>query len=148
MSETSIYGEVRKFIADKIANGETVVVEWLTHEIVASKPDIEGSDTEFYRVCAFTHVKDVVKRCVGKYDAKPVTDQQLTLDGFEHLQVAYTVERNKQIVLVPVDQLTDEEIEARAREYEQMAISCRAHARELRSYKSARGPHLFKTVMN
>lgn len=146
MSETSIYSDVRKFIADKVANGEIVVVEWLTHEIVSSKSDIEGADTEFYRVCAYTHVKDVVKRCVGKYDAKPVSDQQLTLDGFEHLQVAYTVERNAQIVLVPVNQLTDAEIEARAQEYERMAISCRAHARELRSYKAAREPHLFLTA--
>jgi hypothetical protein len=146
MSETSIYGDVRKFIADKVANGEIVVVEWLTHEIISSKSDIDGGDTEFYRVCAYTHIKDVVKRCVGKYDSKPVLDQQLTLDGFEHLQVAYTVERDAQIVLVPVNQLTDDEIEARAKEYERMALSCRAHARELRAYQAARTPHLFNAT--
>lgn len=138
MKESSIYPEVRKYIADKVLRGEVVIVDWLTHEIVASKAEISGLDVEFYRVCAFTHVKDVVKRCVGKYDAKEQTDKQLRLDGFEHLQVAYTVTREGQVVLVPVDQLTDDEIEARASEYMAMAESCRAHARELRSYRRAR----------
>jgi hypothetical protein len=138
MNETSIYGEVRKIISDKIADGKVVVVDWLTHEIIGSKAAIEGADIEFYRVCAFTHVKDVVKRCVGKYGAKPETDAQLVLSGFEHLQIAYSVMRNGDIVLVPVDQLTDDEIDARAFEYDQMAKGCRDHARELRSYKRAR----------
>lgn len=138
MSETSIYPEVRKIIADKIEAGEVVVIDWLTHEIIAGKDGIEGPDTEFYRVCAFIHVKDVVRRCVGKYDSKPATDRQLTLPGFDHLQVAYTVMRHGDIVLVPVDQLTNEEIEARALEYEAMAEGCRAHARELRSYRRER----------
>lgn len=139
MAETSIYPEVRKIIADKVAGGEVIVVDWLTHEIIAGKAGIEGPDTEFYRVCAFTHVKDVVKRCVGKYDAKPDSDRQLVLTGFEHLQVAYTVMRQGDIVLVPVDQLTDEEIENRAKEYDLMAEGCRAHALELRSYRRERG---------
>lgn len=138
MADTSIYPEVRKFIADKIANGEQVVVEWLTHEIIRKKADISGDDTDFYRVCAYTHVKDVVKRCVGKYDAVCKADDQLVLDGFEHLQVAYTVNRKGIVVLVPVDQLSDEEIEARAVEYEQMALGCIAHAKELRSYAMKR----------
>ena len=47
MSETSIYPEVRKIIADKITNGEVVIIDWLTHEIIASKAGIEGPDTEF-----------------------------------------------------------------------------------------------------
>jgi hypothetical protein len=139
MSDTSITSEVRKFIADKISNGETIVVEWLTHEIVNSKSAIEGEDEPFYRICAYTHVKDVVKRCVGKYDAiSPVTDAQLTLDGFEHLQVAYTVNRNDQILLVPVDQCSDAELSERATEYDRMVKGLRGHARELRSYIAAR----------
>lgn len=138
MSETSVYREVREYIARKIEDGIVVNVDWLAHEIVANKNRISGEDLEFYTVCAFDKVRDIVKRCVGKYDAKPTTDAQLVLDGFEHLQVAYTVERSGQVVLVPVNQLTDEEIEHRAAEYEKMAVGCRAHARELREYRRAR----------
>lgn len=138
MSDTRIAAEVRKFIADKIDGGEIIIVDWLTHQIVNSKDGIEGDDTEFYRVCAYKHVRDVVRSCVGKYDAKPVTDAQLTLDGFEHLQVAYTVPRGDQIVLVPVNQLTDAELLDRAAEYDLMAKGCKAHAREIRSYVESR----------
>jgi hypothetical protein len=138
MAETSVYREVREYISAKISRGEVVMVDWLTHEIVANKSDIEGGDVEFYRVCAFTHVRDVVKRCVGKYDAKPKTEDQLVLDGFSHLQVAYSVERAGQTVLVPVDQLSDAEIDLRAAEYDKMARGCEEHAEELRSYKHSR----------
>ena len=138
MSDASITAHIRKFIADKVANNEVVVVDWLTHEIIGSKSLIEGDDIEFYRVCAYAHVREIVKRCVGKYDAKPASDRQLVLDGFEHLQVAYTVPRNGRIELVPVNLLTSEEIEARALEYEAMAGGCLAHAKELRGYDMAR----------
>ena len=138
MSKTSIYAEVRQIIADKIENGDSVIVEWLTREIITSRSRIKGGDCVFYRLCAYAHVKNIVKRCIGKYDARPTTDAQLTLEGFEHLQVAYTVTRASQVVLVPVDKLTDQELEARSREYEQMAKGCQAHARELRSYLRAR----------
>lgn len=138
MSEDSIYGEVRKHIADKVASGEVVIVDWVTHEIVGKRSDISGGDAEFYRVCAYSEIKRTVSRCIGKYDAKPATDDQLVLDGFNHLQVAYTVRRNGRIELVSVDQLTDREIEDRAREYEAMALGCRSHARELREFARGR----------
>lgn len=138
--------EVRKIIADKIASGETIVVDWLAHEIVAGKSAIDGDDAPFYRVCAYTHVRDVVKRCVGKYDVKPTTDEQLILAGFEHLQVAYSVCRGDQTVLVPVDQLSDRELLDRAAEYELMARGCRAHAAEIRSYVQARPQPMGRAV--
>lgn len=139
MKQPSIRAEVRKFIADKIAHKEVIAVDWLTHEIVNSRADIEGEDAPFYRVCAYKHVRDEVKACVDKYDAKtPVSDSQLVLDGFEHLQVAYTVERKGITQLVPIDMLTDAELTKRAIEFEDMAKGCRKHALEIRGYVKAR----------
>lgn len=138
MSEASISTEVRKFIADKIENGDTIVVAWLANEFVSSKSGIEGDDAGFYRDCAILQLKGIIRSCIGKYDAKRVTDAQLTLDGFEHLQRAYTVMRADQVVLVPINQLSDSELLARADEYDVMAKSCRDHAREIRSYIAAR----------
>lgn len=60
------------------------------------------------------------------------------LPGFEHMQRGYQVERNGIRLLVPTDLLTDEEIEARAAEYDAMAAGCRAHARELRDFLERR----------
>lgn len=138
MDETSITTEIRKFIADKIASGAIVHVDFLTAEIIAGKDAIDGDDLPFYRTCAHTHVRKIVKRCVGKYDVKPSTDRQLTLDGFEHLQRAYTVQRGGETVLVPVDQCTNAELLARAAEYVTMAKGCRDHATEIHAYIEAR----------
>jgi len=134
MVERSIVPEVRHYISEKLARGEVVVVNWLTHEIMARKAGIEGDDADFYRACAYPYVRNIVKNCIGKYSPKTIHDNQLTLDGFGYLQIAYTVRRNDEVVLVPVDMLTDEEIADRVFEYEQMAQGCRAHARELREY--------------
>jgi hypothetical protein len=140
MEFENVASEVRKFIADKIANGEQIVVEWLTNEIIRSKSSIDGEDVPFYRTCAFSHVKDVVRRSVGKYDQRSLTADrnQIVMDGFEHLQVAYTVSRNSDVVLVPVNQLTDAELLARAVEYDDMARGCRKHAFEIREYVRSR----------
>ena len=135
MQFENVASEVRRFIADKVASGQTIVVEWLTNEIISAKSAIEGADAAFYRTCAFSHVKEIVKRSIGKYDKRePETDRQIVMDGFEHLQIAYTVERQGDVVLVPVNQLTDHELLARAREYDEMARGCRSHAREIRDY--------------
>ena len=136
MSEQSIYREVREFIAAQIQDGKVILVGELALQILISKPSIEGQDKEFYQSAAMAYVKTVVKRCVGKFDTTPVSDPQLVLDGFEHLQVAYSIERDGQQCLVPVNQLSLQEIEARASEYEQMAVGCRKHAKELRQYGS------------
>ena len=138
MSESNIYSDIRKYIADKIARNETIEVPWLAQEILASKSDIEGDDAEFYRDCTLLQLREMVKRCVGKYEAKVRTDEQLVLKGFEHLQIAYPVERGGKNQLVPVEQLSDRELELRAQEYDRMALGCRAHAKEIRDYIAAR----------
>lgn len=138
MNDSSIRSEIRKFIADKINAGDNIVVPWLITEILAQKSDIEGNDLPFYLTCTRATVSEIVKSCVQKYNKADNKDTQIVLPGFEHLQVAYPVERDGQQVLVPVNQLSDDELEQRAKEYDAMARSCRLHAREIRDYVKAR----------
>jgi len=139
MDTPNITAEVRKLIADKTAAGEQTKVPWLTQEVLDRHSDIEGEDAPFYLICARAHIKDIVRACIAKYDTKEATnDKQLVLAGFEHLQIAYTVDRQGEVTLVPVDQLTNAELLARAEEYDGMAKSCRAHAREIRKYVEVR----------
>lgn len=136
----SIYTEVREFVQDRIDAGVVTRVDWLTSEYIGTKADVSGGDVPFYRVCAQNHVADIVKRVVGKYDAKPKqADRQLVLPGFDHLQKAYTVARDGVVVLVPIALCTTEELRGRADEYDVMAKGCEAHAREIREYINARG---------
>lgn len=138
-NEKSLYQEVRELVASRVSAGVIVRVEWLTTEIIAGKDRVEGDDLPFYTVCAYKHVTDVVKRCIGKYEPK-ATPTEDPLPGFEHMQKAYPVERDGDRVLVPVDQLSDAEIEARADEYMTMAKGCIAHAKELRAFRQMRAP--------
>lgn len=135
-SKTDVMNEIRGIVHERVDAGVTIRVEWLTQEILATKSAIEGDDAEFYIACGVDFIKDAVKRCIGSYEPKATASQdaQIVMEGFDYLQKAYTVERDKETVLVPVDGLTPDEIEARALELEAMARGCIAHAKELRNY--------------
>lgn len=138
-STAEVYRDVRALVKSKIDSGVIVQVDWLTTEILAEMSDIEGDDADFHRACAIIVVKGIVRSVIGKYDkVSSEVGDQLTLEGFDHLQKAYTVKRKNMIVLVPIDQLTDIEIDDRAMEYDKMATGCRAHAKELRAYSTNR----------
>lgn len=139
-SKTDVTSEIRGIVSDRINSGVIVRVEWLTTEILALKHRITGDDADFYIACGVDFIKDTVKRVVGDYrpKASAVTDAQIVMDGFDHMQRAYTVTRDDEIVLVPVNLLSDDEIETRALELEGMARGCIAHARELRAFKAER----------
>lgn len=139
MEHFNVHGEVRKLITDCLGRGETRTVASYVDTIMSDHPAIEGDDADFYLVCTRARVKEIVSKTIGKFTPKEEpADRQLVLDGFQHLQVAYTFERHGETVLVPVDQCSDIELAARAAEYEDMAKGCRAHARELREYVGAR----------
>ncbi|MBM1817175.1 hypothetical protein JQW92_18175 [Sulfitobacter pseudonitzschiae] len=133
-STTEVTREVRRIVQDRINSGAAVRVEWLTTEILAMKDRIEGEDADFYIACGTDFVKRAVKRVVGEYDPKPEANTQIVMDGFDHLQKAYTVSRNSETMLVPVTMLSNAELEVRAQEYEAMAKGCVAHAKEIRAF--------------
>ena len=134
----SLYSDIREFIQTKLDAGLILRAEWVTAEIISSKQEPECDDADFYLICARNHISEIVKKCIGKYSAKPTTDEQLKLPGFEHMQKAYQVEREGVRLLVPTDYLSDNELLARADEYDAMAIGCRAHAREIRDFVERR----------
>jgi hypothetical protein len=140
LNEESIYSDVRKFVSDLVESGTETPVEWITTSFLNSRGEIGGEGAALYRYCTRAHVNRIVKRVVGKYDveARAVQDAQIVLEGFEHLQRAYTVPRDEKTVLVPISKCTDQELLIRADEYEKQAKGCRLHARELRSFVKAR----------
>lgn len=135
-SKTDVTSEIRRLVQERVGAGIVIRVDWFTQEILSMKSDFEGEDADFYVACAVDFIKDTVARTVGAYAPKAATatDRQIVMDGFDHMQKAYTVMRDGEQVLVPVQHLTDDEIEARAAEYEAMAKACIAHAKELRAY--------------
>ena len=140
MKPFNIYSEARKLVTDCIERGEVRTLASYVDIIMADHKGISGEDADFYLICARHRVKEVVSTVIGKFTPKKQSvERQLILDGFEHLQVAYTFERDGQTVLVPVDQCTDIEMGNRAREYQEMAGGCLSHAREIFEYLAVRG---------
>lgn len=137
-NEESIYADVRKFVSDLVDSGVETPIEWITTHFLNTRGDIGGEGAPLYRYCTRAHVGRIVKKVVGKYDVDAKQDEQLRLDGFDHLQRAYTVPRESKIVLVPIYKCTDAELLSRAEEYDQQAKSCRLHARELRQFVKGR----------
>jgi hypothetical protein len=144
----AINASIEKMVSDKIQNGQPVAMSWVTQEIIEAHNDIEGPDTEFYIVCARHYISDQVKRQIKKYEpSDSASDAQLIMEGFEHLQKAYPVERDDERVIMPIDMMTDEEVEKRAEEYKAMAAGCLNHAKELIQYLEQRNPALNQGVI-
>ncbi len=137
-------GDIEKIayelIAKKISNGDPVHMEWAVHELISGMGEIKGTGVEFYELCAREHVWRIVKRTVDKYDQESdrETDEQMNLEGFEYLQIAYTVEREQERILVPIGSLSDDELLHRAEEYDKQSSTLKAHAREIRAYVASR----------
>ena len=130
---------ITMLVADKIAAGQLVNQTWTVTEILNRHDDIEGSDKDFYLVAARHWVNGEVKSAIGKYEPTTSSENdQLVLDGFEYLQKAYPLLRGAVRVLVPINQITNAEWDAKEKEYERMGDGCYAHAREIRDYRSSR----------
>ena len=138
MSDTSIRTEVRAAVEEKITAGVAVRADWIAVGILEAKAGIEGADAEFYRVCAYNEIRRIAKEVLGKWKATDETPEQLVLPGFTHLCKAYPMERDGEVVLVPVDQCTVSELLHRAEQLDEMAAGCRAHAKEIRAYVMAK----------
>ena len=127
---------VRKMVNDTAESGAIGHVSFFTAKALASFGEIEGVGADFYTVCAQETVKEIVKKAVGKYD-RPESDTP-TLEGFDHLKIAYPIHRNGEHLLVPVDQMTDAEIDARCEQFQEAADSYRANIKEFQTFKRAR----------
>jgi len=129
--------EINEVIEERLAAGSDVIVPWLIQAILASHEEVGLSD---FSVCArMEFVADEVGRCVRRFK-EPTPDEleELTLPGFKHLQRAYKFERGGQTTIIPIEAMTDEELEAKADEHDKMARGHLGHAREIRRYLKAR----------
>lgn len=121
-------------------NGAVVEKEWLTNAVMSDHSDVTGDDADFAVCLARSAVADRVDRYFRS--VKISTDipdpAQDPLPGFKRVQKKYVFERDGKQVIVPVDDMTDEEIDAKADEHRAMGRGHFAHADELLRYKSIR----------
>lgn len=138
------FADLQKEIGAKIEwlrnnNGPTLHPDWITQAVMADHPDVDGKDADFYTCCSRVSIRKEVREQINKLEApESKNSNQLTLEGFEHLQQYYVVKRDNEQVAVRIDNLTDSELEAKATEYENMGRSLLQHSDELRRYRALR----------
>jgi hypothetical protein len=147
--------EISRTIQDALDRDVTMPAPFIQAEVMRQHilPTFEGeyrSHRGFYLFCANAHVRNEVHKVLKRFKAPEPLDRELTLPGFKFLQKGYLVKRQHRVrrkgkmvyvtqeTLVPVNQLSDEELETKALDYEAMADGCRRHAAELRRYKRER----------
>lgn len=130
--------EVTAFIAGcvmaKIASRQVVDRKWLTLEVLSNYSGIDGEHADYYRAMARKFIDSTARRVIGKLESANPGQSEFTMEGYEHLQMAYPLRRKGELMIVPVDQASDSELEERACEYEAMADGALAHAAEIRRY--------------
>lgn len=122
---------------------EELSPDMIVTAIVGKKEPPDGADRDYYLLCANGYTRELVRKVANRYKSDNAEDHekvapQLILPGFKRLQTKYLVERRGQAVIVPVDHLSAEEIEAKAAIYESMGAGCLQHAEELRRYAEER----------
>ena len=123
--------------ADKVLNAD-----WITSEICLDHKEglAENEEAEFWEHGATRQVRNEVRRRINKMrgDRADRDPRQAHLPGFAHLQSHYMIERRGDEVGVPIFELTDAEVDAKAQLYRTMGASCYEHADELERFKDWR----------
>lgn len=147
MADNKFEIEIAAHVAAWDRAGKELVPAFITHEIITKhEPGLARTNehTEFFKHYTYKgHRKDV-----GSYIAKMYgddDDKQKTLDqflpGFEHVQRRYVIKRGSEDVAVLVEQMTDDEIDARVQLLKRRGRACLAHADELARFKAIRASH-------
>ena len=139
MIPKQIIEELRLKIKTRVDEGMLTEVPWMVQETICRHGDVKGAKGEEWAMyCMYRDTKRTVKSAINKYGDLEQDDAQAILPGMEQLRVAYSMKREDGLVLVPIEQCTDEELEERAGQLEQISISCMKHADEIRIYLAAR----------
>ena len=138
-----LMAEINGALDDFASRGAPLQARWVTHAICQRHESAvaDSEDGEFWRWTGYTATRDAVARAIraragDRADRSP-SPRQISLPGFErdHLQDYYIVERDGEAVGIPVVELTDEELDAKAEVHRKMGAACYAHADEIDRFK-------------
>jgi len=134
--------ELRDIVDDRLARGYPVAPSWIVHAFMKTHPLPRSFTLKrgrgFYEFAAPAYVRANIREVLKGFENTTEPDPARVLPGFEFLQRAYSVKREEEQVIVPTSQLSDDELEAKAQEYEKMGAGCYEHAAEIRRYRRDR----------
>lgn len=138
--QSDLTEEVKTFITQAIDRNQPISADWIANEILSKHQQIFGPDRDFYILCGSVHVRKTVQQTLRLYRDEPGQEfpEQLRMEGWDHLQKVYLVDRRGEQVITPIDKCTNTELLAKIAEYREMARGCDKHADELERYRASR----------
>jgi hypothetical protein len=129
--------EVSRVIEDAIREERSMPATEIVRVILARHVPDPARVGDFVALACYWMVREQVHKILATMRRKNLP-HQAELPGFARLLPAYIVVREEVETIVVLPQMSDEELEAKAREYEAMAEGCLEHAGELRRYARER----------
>ena len=143
MANAALTKLIRDAIESALAAGHVVQKSWIAHSVLRSQGNIEGEGVAFYTACAYhatVRIAGDVIRSHGKQEREEAEAEQQRLPGFEYVRTAYSVVRQKEPCIIPIEQMTRKEILEKAAELRAFAAGALAHADELEEYAKTLAP--------
>jgi hypothetical protein len=141
--DKSIAAEVREYYNNLLEEKKPIRTAWAVEGILQLHQDIAGGDAEWYMVCGRGYVWEAVTAYVRSIKASQESDDtapqmELLFPGYKRLQKVYSVERDGHQMIVPVELLSDDEVDSMIEMHERAAQGHLLHADELRRFKGGR----------
>lgn len=144
--------EINSEIDAAIMGGQELQASWIAHTIVSRYDGglTDAPSAEIHRWATRTTVREMVRRAISKRAGDRSDNerpQQIELPGFDrtHLQDYYMVKRGDDEIGVPITQMLDVEIDAKADEHRKMGAANYEHADELERFKRWRADNPITT---
>lgn len=144
----SFFEKLQHEISEKIdamaATDVKLHPSWISHAICQDHElglAPESEDADFWRHAGHRTVRAEVGQYLRKLygiSAEGAAERQLTLDGFDHIQTRYIVNREGDEVAIPTPELTDGELDGIEARLRAMSDALGVHADEIARYKRER----------
>ena len=138
LSEGDVIAEIRRIYDTTVGEGRIAPLHWVVQSVMLAHPVADGPNRRHNEVCAragLYHLAREALRSWDTYDDGASRDErQYILPGQKRMQLAYTTRRRGEPVLVPLQQLTRRELEAKRDEYFAISRGAAEHAREIQRY--------------
>ena len=128
ISQKELEAEIVAVIDHQIDTHGKAIADWVMREVIGSKVEAQGDDSDWYKLCAFGHVRSTVRKVIQKYHP---SGNQLTFKGFEYLQRVYSIDRNGESCAIRTELMTEIEMRAKAEQQRKMGEGCFKHAEEI-----------------
>lgn len=130
----TLRSEINAKIDELDRTGQEWSPQWIAHTVCAAHDDglAQNEHAEFWKYGGYKTCREETRRCINRRAGdEESAELQMVFEGFEHLQRYYVVERKGDSVGIPVEQLSDEELQAKAALHRSFGAAHFAHADEI-----------------